>query len=792
MRRLRPGFSAIVVTLVALTVGAGVILTTVASRVLFAASTPTEPERLFRIYTADDTRRAVSTGRFGASSLLDFRDAEAALGKRAILAAYFTTTLAARRGDQDLSLEAHLVTERYFDVLRVQPMLGSLEAFGTGAVAISHDLWVDGFGRSAEVLGTPLVIGGAAFTIHAVLPAGFRGADFSRPANLWLPYASRVLLQPDVATSDASYRDERTAGIVGRLLTGASLPDFAPPLSALSSELERVYPETNARRFLWAVPFPFLLGPAERAELGIEQAYQRGTLLVVAILVLAYANTVNLFAVRSLLARREIAIRKALGATDRRLVLDALTPIVALVIPGVLVGWLAGHFVLGYWISQNPLLARTGSGPDSWTVVALLTTSLLATTALGCVPALWAQAQAPAAALSSAENDIPRRHARLLWGLVALQVAIACGAGGIVYSGTRRVRELERIQLGFDVDRVIDTRVRLRTGDAMGPETHHRVTQFLERIAKLSGVESVDIAQTGLLINRPMRQAIGIVGRTFAPDESPSVRFDVVGPNYFRTVGLRALSGGFSPEDFRQADFMSVVVNQAFAEAYLPAGRETEQTVLLRERFPVRVTGIVANAATDGLRSGAEPRMFLPTLVRVQRGEFQVIIRTRGDATAAADAIDRAIADDPDLERKLVARSAASRRARIIEPVRTSAQMMTALLALMVALVAIGTYGVLSVSLLSRKRSIVIRLALGADPTRLALFSVRPAIVACLIGGTAATIFSLVSGMAETTSDVSVLGVFGALALVLTTVGLTLVPLVRRVIGESPAEVMRN
>jgi putative ABC transport system permease protein len=787
---MAPAFSLIVLGLVSFTVAITTIGAAVAAKMLYAPSVPSGNDRVIKLYTSYDVDGASASAQYGVSSLLDFQDIAQAVGGRATVASYLATQLLVDAGGGATPVTLQFFTDSYFDVVGIAPFLGDVGAARGAGVVVSHRYWVESLDRSPDVLGTTIRVRDALLPVVAVLPPGFLGTEYSGPADLWLSIGAFATVDP-VAEHPAKWRDERRASIIGRLLPGISVAEITPGLASLSEDLQRRFPATNFNRRFVAVPYPHLLGEAERAVLGMDRQLAQAIALITAILVLAYANVGNLFAVRSLLARREVAIRKALGATDARLVIEAIAPLILLVTGGAVLGLAGARVAYATILSSSPAFARTTSFIDPWTVGGLLFGGLLAMIVLGIVPVIWTREQAPASALTGGDHDLPRPHARLLWGLVAAQVMIACAAGGIAFEGFRRARELKDVRAGFDIDRIGDVRIALRVDGRMGADVYDEERAYLDRVRALPGVEAVATAELGLLRDQHLRAAIGIQGREFDREQVPSSRYDLVSPDYFAVLGLPMRWGGFSPAAIEAPTFEEVVVNEAFAAAYLQPGQEREAVLLFREQYPIRVVGVVANAVTDALDSSPEPRFYLPLLRRSARGQFFVMVRTTGPSAQLVARIGPAITGDRMVEHALRFESLDVRRERLIAPVRVIARTMLIIVVAIIALAAIGTYGILAVSLLSTRRSTAIRLALGGPPAHLAARALRPAATAFGAGGALAITFAAFASSSPTFDSLGVTGVLIALPLVAGVLFVAVTPLVRRVLRASPAEILR-
>jgi len=789
--RLAPGYSFTVICLVGVTVAACAILARVTSSTLLIPTTSEGPERLVRIYTSDVSRQSEAVGRYGRSSFTDFVDVSAALDGKASVAASASHHVLVDIADREFTAKAEFVSQSYFDILRPVPVVGRTTNSSELGLIVSYDFWVEYLGQPTDLSRSSVRVQGVALPVRAVLPASFVGMDYAEKTDLWMPLESFKLLVTDETPPDL-YRDNRRVGIVGRLQTSTTLAQTQAALNLAAMELQRTFPATNARQAFVVLAAPYLIGEAERALLGLNELLERGALVLAALLILVYANLANLFAARALLAQRETAIRKALGATNLDLVASTVAEAAALIVPGVLLGSLLAQGVFTWGLANHPLFGRSSAGPWTlWTILAILCAGVLATVALGSVPAFWAQRQHPSAPMKSNDGDLPLRNARILWAMVAIQLCVAVYCGGLASGGLRRLWKLEKVAPGFDIDQVVDVGIRLRVS-GMGAQVYHEVEALLQRVAAIPGVESVATAEVSLLGGLPLRQTIGVVGREFGSTDAPNVRFDVVSQEYFAVLGLPVLLGGFSANGHLQPAFAEVVVNEEFAERYLRRGQELDETVLLRERHPVRVAGVVADAVTDGLEENEEPRMYLLHRRDAALGQFRLLVRTTGPAAQHVPNLARWMQKDTKVLAMSDLEALSDRRARVIAPARNATQMLAGVSLSVVMLVGIGVYGILTLSIESVRRSLAIRIALGAPAGQIVVGVLRPMLIAFVCAAFLAISTAVVLTLLSWGPEVNVLDVAVALPLVALALAASCVPILRRLLRSSPAEVLKS
>jgi len=710
----------------------------------------------------------------------DYRDIESRLREQVTLAAYTIRRTPIRIAEQEMSVNAAVVTGSYFGVVGVQPAVGGLDSTDMAAVALSFDFWETQFQRDPAILGRTIAVNGYPARVRAVMPKGFAGTDYGRQVDLWLPLGSFGQPESESAVT-AKFRDDRSLSVIGRLRAGGSLLACESILRSSGVELERTYVETNAHRRFIAVSFPHLLGPAERSTLGIDRLVAGSALLFITLLVLVYANIANLFAMRSILSQRDVAIRKALGGTEFRLVVEAFLDVAILVLPAIIAAWVVAALAT---VSTGQSAVHHFAGTAGlYMVLALVVGGVVAIGALGAAPALWAHAQDPMGAMKSADADTPLRNGRVLWGLVAVQIAIACCSLGAAYDGAQRARAMERANLGFDIDRVVDVRVQVDTGG----DAQHALEAF---VRSLPTVESVAVAESPLLEDKPLQMPISFQGRAFAAGQTPSVRFDVVSPGYFKTIGLPVQAGGFTPNASTTPSFSEAIVNRAFAQRFLQRGRELGDVILLRERYPVRVVGIVGNMISDASLSPDEPRMYVARLRR-SNGEFELLIRTNGRAESHVGALSQALADSRLIRRSMKLEALSERRDNMIRPVRNIARGLGLLTAAVALFVSIGVHGILAVALASARRSTAIRIALGAPVLRIVATSLRPVGLTLLTGVVLAMLIAIASRETSNTSTLTLNGILAAFPIIAAPIVFACAPPIYRMLSRSPADVLR-
>jgi predicted permease len=228
-------------------------------------------------------------------------------------------------------LRADLVSDNYFRVLGVQPTVGRLLDSGAEAV-LSYGFWQRSFAADAAVVGSAIQLGGYTYTIMGVAGRSFLGTVPGAPVDVWIPLAMQPAAIPRLS---ADILQSRTAGwlnVFGRLRPGASLDQARAELKTVAAHMAQAYPRTNEHRGVDVLP-GVGLDPDDKAVLAAFFRLLLGA--VGALLLIACANVAGLTVIRATARRKEMAIRRAIGASPRQIVTQLLTE-------GLLVSLFAG------------------------------------------------------------------------------------------------------------------------------------------------------------------------------------------------------------------------------------------------------------------------------------------------------------------------------------------------------------------------------------------------------------------------------------------------------------------
>jgi putative ABC transport system permease protein len=644
-----------------------------------------------------------------------------------------------------------VVTGNFLRVLGREPALGRIPLTWTQNAAdptaslreleviVSHSFWRTRLGGDSTIIGKTMPFGTASTaTVAAVLPPDVQfpiGGIGVTPSEIFAPYE----LSPQVMSRRA---DNYGTWAFGRLKDGVSIEEASAAVSNVATNLPRRYPEfyRESTSIVIGGVSPFrdaIVGPVRQPLLVLLGA-------VCLVLLIACLNVSSLLVARSVARQREIAVRKAIGASRSRLAQQFLTESLVLVVIGGLVGLVVGRYgaALLRQLEPNGSLNGYDIGLD-WRVVAV-TAAVTALT--GIVFAVLPSVSGRDDLQTSLREAVTRTKARSNMGLVVAEIAIALmltvGAGLMV----RSFMHLRAVDPGYSSERLLTFRVNFPPSRYPSHAAAITGQQILaQRVAAIPGVTAVSSAT-----DMPAAEPSWIV---FTPDpaigpppeKAPIGSINLVPPGYFETLGIALRVGRtFNTSDIPGREPAAIIGETLAKERFGGAnaiGRRLKWGGADSPQPWRTIVGIVADVKQTGLtQEEPTPAIYMPaaqmdtgSVVSIVRGQ-SYLVRTTGDPNAAFSAIRRTVKEFDGLMPISGLSSMDDLLFATIADRKFNMFLLGVFAAVALSLAAVGIYGLIAYSVAQRRRELGIRLAIGAMPRDVLLLVMRQGAMLAMAG----------------------------------------------------------
>jgi len=727
-----PAFAAIAVLTLALGIGANSAIFSVVDTVLLRPLPFPNPDQLVVIW-GTSVRDATNKETDSFPDFYDYREQSQSF---TAMAAYTGASTVLTGVGEAQELHGVAVAGDIFSVIGVNPMLGrgfmpeELKVGGPNVIIIGEGLWKRAFGSDPNIIGRQVNLASRVCSVVGVMPAGWKF-----PVNSETDYVMPI--EPLVA-SNVPQRGSHFLRLIGRLKPGLAVKQAEAEMKPIAARLAQQYPGTNKDRSVGLVPLlDDVVGDVRPALLILLGA-------VALVLLIACANVANLLLARAAARTREIGIRTALGASRMLIVRQLLAESLLLAllggVGGLLLAWWGVDLLGAFGSNDIPRLEEIHIGAGICAFNFGL--AILSTLVFGLVPALQVsrgnvnESLQQGAKGSTGGLRGSRVRAALVISQVSLSLLLLAGAGLLIKS----FFNLRATNPGFESSNLLVLDQVVPRGKYANPALQRRFYQQLfPKLAALPGVESIGGADPLPFSDNDNASSFAIAGQPpIAPGNQPSASHLVVVPGYFRTMKIPLRSGrDFDEHDTENAGRV-VMVNDTFAQRFLPLGNPIGQHVLLAHEGEkpdaLEVVGVVGDTRHNQLGEAPLPEIYQP-FEQAPGRRVWITIRTASATSAGLNAAVRRIVHAQDLDVFVGnLEPMESLISRLLAQPRFNMMLLGIFASVAMILAAIGIYGVIAYSVTQRTREIGIRMALGAQRGDMLGMILRQSLMVVLIG----------------------------------------------------------